>query len=157
MTTKLSALSQIVPINCPERTELLNKFYIEANNNPLVLNKWFAIQAMYGNLSDIQELVNHPSFTYTNPNTVRSLLNTFTSNMYNFHNINGLGYEFIINNIIKLDKINPQVAARLAVVFSMNKKLDIKRKELIENQLKKLILIEGLSSDTFEIVNRCLK
>ena len=160
MTDKLAAIIPLTSIHCPERIHALTKFYEDAHHNPLVINKWFAIQATadYDHvLTEIQSLKQHPDFQLTNPNRARSLLANFSYNFYYFHHLSGAGYEFITNAIIEVDPINPQVASRLMSSFSSWKKFDTQRKELMLQSLQRIQKTPHLSSDTYEIVTRYLE
>ena len=166
MTDKIAALSCLMSIeNTNEKlydikNQALNQFYIHANNDPLVLNKWFSIQASadYSTiLEDVKLLKNHPDFIITNPNRARSLLSVFSGNSKYFHAIDGSGYEFIANNIIEIDGLNPQVAARMTSCFSQWKKYDLVRQNLMKLQLERIKDVKGLSKDSYEVVTRCLK
>jgi aminopeptidase N len=160
MTDKLSAIIPLTSIPSIEKDEALQQFYVDAHQHPLVINKWFAIQANadYSTLlDDIKKLKTHADFFMTNPNRARSLLTTFSNNFYHFHQSSGKGYEFIANAIIEVDPINPQVASRLMSCFSSWKKFDANRKELMHQALIRIQNTPNLSSDTYEIVSRYLK
>jgi len=107
-------------------------------------------------LSKVKELKNHKDFLVSNPNRFRSLIGAFAGNMPHFHAADGEGYKFISDCIIEIDALNPQVAARMAGVFSPYKRFDSKRQAMMEVELKKIKAKEGLSKDTFEVVSRCL-
>ena len=160
MNEKIAALGCLVSKMCAEREESLNSFHIEAMGDALVLNKWFAIQAMADlpNLLEVVEnLKNHSDFLISNPNRARSLISTFAGNMAHFHASNGKGYVFIADCILQLDKLNPQVASRLATSFSSWKRYDKSRQDLMKIQLERIQSTEGLSKDTYEIITRTLK
>ena len=160
MTDRIAALASLVSRPCPEREEALVAFYEEAAGDALVLNKWFAIQAMSDLpdlLSKVKELKSHPDFIISNPNRARSLISTFASNNAHFHAIDGEGYKFVSDFIIELDALNPQVAARLASCFSQWKRFDQGRQLLMKTELERIKGTDGLSKDTFEVVSRCLK
>jgi len=160
MTDKLSALCYLVSSPGPERDAALEAFHRDAAGATLVLNKWFAIQANadHAGLADrVRELKSHPDFVLSNPNSARSLLNTFSLNLAHFHAANGSGYALVAESIIEIDKLNPQVAARLVTSFSQWRSFDTARQGLMEAQLKRILAQEKLSRDTFENVQRCLK
>jgi aminopeptidase N len=160
MTDKISALGCLISFESQETVDATAKFYTDANSDALVLNKWFAIQAMADNkdiLSKVKQLKAHPDFILTNPNRARSLISTFAGNMPHFHNKNGSGYQFIADCIIEIDRLNPQVAARLASSFSQWKRYDEQRQELMKAELTRIKNTVNLSKDTFEVVTRCLK
>lgn len=157
MTDKLAALSSLASIDCIETKSALDSFYKQANGDALVLNKWFSIQAM-ADLPDVlnrvKMLKSHPDFSITNPNRARSLISVFAANVPHFNNKDGSGYQFIADCVIELDALNPQVAARLAQVFSQWKKLDINRKNIIKIELDKILDSKLLSKDTMEVISR---
>jgi aminopeptidase N len=94
----------------------------------------------------------------SNPNRARSLLSSFgLVNHYRFHDKSGSGYQFLADCIQELDKINPQVAARMMTAFAQWKKFEHDRKEMMKSQLERIKATEHLSPDTFEIVSRYLK
>lgn len=167
MTDALAAVSALVhqpAQNVPERAQVLQTFYDMATTptrNALVLNKWFATQAIADVetiIDDLKKLQEHSDFILSNPNRARSLLSTFSSvNLYHFHRRDGAGYRFMSDNILALDKINPQVAARMLSCFSLWKKFDNDRKLLMEAELKRISEAPELSPDSFEVVTRYLK
>ncbi len=160
MSDNIAALASLVGNNCRERDEALSTFHAKANGDALVLNKWFAIQAMADTPNQIERvkaLKQHKDFLLSNPNRCRSLLGTFAANLPHFHAADGEGYKFVADTIIELDKLNPQVAARMAGCFSQWKRFDSKRQDLMKAELIKIKSAAGLSKDTLEIVTRCLK
>lgn len=161
MTDKIAALNALASLPGSRREEVLLQFHTDANGNALVLNKWFAIQAIAdydGLIEDVKKLKSHPDFILSNPNRARSLLSSFgLLNHYRFHDKTGAGYSFLADCILELDKINPQVAARMLTAFAQWKKFDIDRKDLMKSQLERIKGAEHLSPDTFEIVSRYLK
>lgn len=162
MTDKIAALSNLASAPGPEREEALAKFHADAQGQALVLNKWFSIQATASYVNVLQDVIklksSHPDFTLNNPNRARSLLSAFGGmNHYYFHEKTGAGYKFMADCIMELDKINPQVAARMMSIFAQWKKFDTDRQKLMEEQLQRIKSTEHLSPDTFEIVSRYLK
>ena len=128
---------------------------------PLVMDKWFAVQAgspRPDTLNRIKELVKYPEFSWKNPNRVRSVLSVFgTSNPVVFHKIDGEGYKFFADRVIELDRINSQIAARMVSAFNRWRKYDSKRQIMMKEQLEKIITVENLSRDVYEIVSRALE
>lgn len=160
MTDKAAALMALTGLESPERAEALQTFYTDAKGDALVLNKWFAIQAAADTptvLEQLKALKKHPDFIISNPNRARSLLTTFAMNIKHFHAADGQGYAFLADAIIELDAINPQVAARLSTQFLLWRRLDESRRNHVEGHLKRIHGTKPLSSDTFEIIARCLK
>ena len=161
MTDSIAALSCLSGVPGAARDEAMKTFYerAKANKETLVINKWFGVQAMADTptaLADVKALMKHEAFDGSNPNTFRSLVNTFAgANPAAFHAKDGSGYAFIAEQTIELDKRNPQVAARLASSFNTWRRHDEARQELMKEQLER-IAKEATSKDTKEIVGRAL-
>ena len=104
-------------VDCPERKEALSAFHDRWKDDHLVMDKWLAIQAMSslpGTLDEVKRLTGHSAFTMKNPNKVRALITSFAANnQLHFHEAKGQGYRFVADKVLELDKLNPQVAARL--------------------------------------------
>ena len=160
MTDAIAALSALANTNCVERPRALAEFYTKWQREPLVLDKWFSVQAtsrLSGTLSDVRNLLDHPAFELTNPNKVRALIGSFChGNHAGFHAANGAGYAFAADQIIALDTINAQVAARLARAFDRWRKFDVARQALAKVSLERVRDTPGLSRDTTEVVTRAL-
>lgn len=162
MTDRLAALTSLVhsgfTSHMPEASALLEHFYKEFENEALVIDKWFSLQATspYTDTGIIQSLMTHPAFTLKNPNRVRSLIFGFChNNMAQFHKADGSGYELWSKNLIELDNINPQVAARLARCMDQWKRLVLTLREPAEQALRH-ISEQPLSRDTREIIGKTL-
>jgi len=125
-----------------------------------VVDKWFAVQTssrLPDTLSDVRRLLEHAAFDLTNPNKVRAVIGMFChGNHAGFHAADGSGYEFGATQVIALDQINAQVAARMARAFDRWKKFDAGRQEHARNALQRIHDVDGLSKDTFEVVSRAL-
>src|SRR5205085_4399042 len=120
MTDRQGALGVLVSTHAPERQEALDAFYARFRDDPLVIDKWFALQAAAqrpDTIDQVLKLAKHPDFTITNPNRLRSLAGTFGGNHWAFHGADGRGYDFLADTIIAADRINPQVAARMVPAF----------------------------------------
>ena len=157
MTDTLTSLRLIVDTNIPERNELLQDFYRRWRDDPLVLDKWFAVQAISkqpDTLMRVNELVEHPAFSITNPNRVRSLISAFSTNQVRFHDPNGAGYRFVTDRILELDAINPQIAARLARVLANWRRYDAQRQDAMKAQLERILAVAGISRDLYEIASK---
>jgi aminopeptidase N len=160
MTDRIAALGCLASQISPARTRTLQHFQATAREDPLVLNKWFAIQAaadLPDLLTHVGALKVHPDFLISNPNRVRSLLSVFAANHAHFHRGDGSGYEFVADCVIELDDLNPQVASRLASSFSQWRRFDDRRRSMMKGQLERIRQTSGLSKDTYEIVTLCLK
>jgi aminopeptidase N len=160
MTDQIAALSQISHLDKDISGQYFNTFYKQWKNEDLVIDKWFSLQACSERdsaLQDVLQLLKHPDFDIKTPNRVRSLIGAFAmGNPLHFNAVDGSGYQFIADNIIKLDRINPQIAARLANSLSRWKKFDSQRQDLVKQQLSRIQSHPALSNDVLEIVNRSL-
>ena len=158
MTDRLAALEALAILlpQGPALTEFAETWQHEA----LVMDKWFQLQAtshVPGALDRVKALMHHPAFSLTNPNKVRALIYTFAMrNLVHFHAADGKGYAFVAEQILALDKLNPQVASRLASVFNPWKKLEPHRRTLMQQTLQSLVIQPDLSSDVYEIVSKAL-
>jgi len=164
MTDRLSALNGLVNDYRQEAVaiadEALEKFYRDWQHEPLVLNQWFQTQAACirpGGLERVKALMEHPAFDFHNPNKVRSLIGVFcNSNPMNFHREDGEGYRFLADNVIALDKLNPQVASRQLTPLTKWRRYDMARQALMREELARVLAEPGLSRDSYEIVSKSL-
>ncbi len=160
MTDQISSFALLV--NCSQsalREKAIDDFYQQWALNDLVLDKWFALQAaseLPNTLAHVKKLMSHKAFNIKNPNKVRALVGAFCQfNPRHFHAIDGSGYAFLTEVLIKMDKINPQIAARLATPYTRWQRLDAPRQALIKQQLATLGALE-LSPDLRELVVKSL-
>ncbi len=160
MTDAMAALTALVQLDCPERKQALDSFYRCWQSEALVMDKWLAVQAtsrLPGTLAEVRALLAHPAFDLRNPNKVRALISSFChGNQVRFHAADGSGYAFCADEVIALDALNPQVAARLARAFDRWKKLDAGRQAHARAALERIAAVKGLSKDTLEVVSRAL-
>jgi aminopeptidase N len=159
MTEALAALSILANCDCAERAPALNAFYERWQDEPLVVDKWLAVQAasrLPSTLAEVRRLTGHRAFDMRNPNKVYALVRGFCSNQVRFHAADGLGYAFAAEKIIELDPINPQVAARIARAFDRWRKFDAARQAHARAALTSIQAASGLSRDVSEIVGRAL-
>jgi aminopeptidase N len=158
MTDEFEAFRILSRIDPGTRTVAAKAFYKKWQHDKLVLDKWFAVQAascLEDTLDIVKNLIGHPDFSMTNPNKVRALIYIFAiQNPVNFHRSDGKGYTFISNQILQLDKINHQIAARLASCFNQWKKYDGARQALMKKALGAIMADQALSKNVFEIVSR---
>lgn len=160
MTDILAALTVLSAVDCPERTQALDTFYAKWRSDPLVLDKWFSIQAtspLPNTLETVQNLARHPDFQPRNPNRVRALVGAFSSNQVRFHDISGAGYQFLAEAIIQLDANNPQVAARLVAPLGQWRRYDTSRQLLMQAELRRILARPDLSRNTQEMVSKSLQ
>ena len=159
MTDRQGALGVLVSSDAPERQQALDAFYARFRGDPLVIDKWFALQAAAQRPDTIDQLLllaKHPDFTITNPNRLRSLAGTFGGNHWAFHHADGRGYEFLADTIIAADKINPQIAARLVPAFGRWRRFEPKRSAMMKAALERIVATPGLSKDVFEQASKSL-
>ncbi len=159
MTDKLAALSAFSQREGGD--QYLADFATMWQDDPLVMDKWFTLQALSdrpGALTRVQQLMNHPAFALTNPNKVRSLITAFCNrNLAHFHAADGYGYAFAADRVLDLDKINPQIAARLAACFNRWTRVEPQRRAMMKAELERVASQQGLSPDTYEIVSKALQ
>jgi aminopeptidase N len=161
MTDRLAALSLLAESDLPERADALASFYERWQDDALVIDKWFALQAQTQRsdaVDQVTELLAHPAFTLKNPNRVRALVGAFAQgNPTGFHRADGAGYALVADQVLALDGRNPQVAARLLTPFGRWRRYDAGRQELMRAQLERILATPNLSRDSFEIVSKSLK
>ena len=163
MTDQSAALRLIVNSGLPRAQELkervLADFYSRWSDEALVIDMWFTIQAscsLPNNISSVNQLLKHEAFDIGNPNRCRALVSGFTSQGVNFHSLDGSGYTFLADRVIELNSINPMVAARILGPLTRWQKFDEERQKLMKSQLGKILVVEGLSSDVYEVVTKSL-
>ena len=141
------------------RQKILQDFYSRWQHQALVIDMWFSVRAQspFTRVDDLRKLELHEKFDLKNPNRVRALYAAF--GMFNhkrFNAIDGSGYEFLGEAVARLDRLNPQIAARLAMPLTRGQRLDSRRKDLMSNVLRSL-MAQDLSKDLYEIVNKSLE
>ncbi|MEN8178796.1 MAG: aminopeptidase N [Pseudomonadota bacterium] len=161
MTDRMAALSALANCNCPERSQALTDFEAQWKDDPLVMDKWFAVQAnskLPGALQSVKQLMGHPAFSLRNPNKVRSLIGVFCSaNVSGFHASDGSGYRFLADQVMALDGLNPQVAARMLRLMTRWRRYDEKRQALMRTEFERVLARPDLSRDVFEIASKSLE
>ena len=160
MTDAMAALGCLVDSAGAERERALSMFYDKWKNEALVVDKWFRVQAgswLPGTLDRVKALTKHPAFDLRNPNRARSLLHAFAmENPLHFHAADGSGYRWIAGQVVELDRLNPQVASRLARTFDRWKKYDAGRQAHARAALESIRSATGLSGNVGEVVGRAL-
>jgi aminopeptidase N len=159
MTDTMAALAALANCDCAERMRTLEAFYAKWKHEPLVVDKWLAVQAgsrLPGTLAEVKKLLAHPAFDIRNPNKVYALIRSFCGNHVRFHAADGGGYQFLAEQVIAIDRFNPQVAARMARAFDRWKKFDAGRRKLASAALVRIRDAKGLSNDVAEIVTKAL-
>ncbi|MBM4201224.1 MAG: aminopeptidase N, partial [Gammaproteobacteria bacterium] len=160
MTDQIAALSLAVNSRHPARGLFLERFYAQWQQEALVIDKWFAIQAscsLPDSLAAVEALLQHPDFDLRVPNRVRSLIGTFSqANPVNFHAKDGRGYTFLADHVIALNALNPQIAARLAGALTQWRRYDEGRGLLLRAQLQRIAGTPGISKDVYEVASKGL-
>ena len=161
MTDGIAALAAVVNADRQQGDALLADFHDRWQHDPLVMDKWLSIQAacpLPGTLERVRQLTGHPVFSITNPNKVRALIASFCSlNQHQFHSADGNGYAFLGEQVLKLDAINPQIATRMAAPFTLWRRYDNTRQNLMLAQLTRLSRQPALSDDLKELVEKSLQ
>ena len=160
MTDSLSALRAIVEYRIDGWERALATFHERWRDEPLVVNKWFSLQAGIEDaqaVERVQALLAHPAFSWSNPNRIRAVLAVFaTMNLPGFHRRDGAGYRLLADKVLQLDRLNPQVAARLLSALGRWRRFDADRQALMRTELERVVAVPGLSRDTFEIASKSL-
>ena len=160
MTEQVGAINALIHLECEQREQILAEFEQQWCHDSLVMDKWLGFQArskVSNALSNIKELLGHKVFTLKNPNKVRALIGIFAGqNAFHFHNPDGSGYEFIAQQVITLNDMNPQVASRLVRTLMRWKRYKEPCGEKMREQLEFIAAHKNLSKDVYEIVSKSL-
>ena len=160
MTDMMGVLQAITHIDCATRVALLKDFYVKWNHAPLIMDKWLLLQAtseLPYVVDQVKELLQHEIFDLNNPNKVYALIGGFAgNNPIRFHDNSGVGYKVLADVVTRLDKLNPQVAARIVGPFADWHCYDKDRQELMKQQLTRIINEPAISRNLAEIVSKCL-
>ena len=160
MTDMIAGLGALTRMESPRHAAAFAHFHDRFKADPLVLDKWMSLQAgscLPGTASAVRALMQTPAFDIKNPNRVRSLVGAFAGNHLRFHAADGSGYALVGNVIATLDKINPQVAARMAGAFEAWRRYDAGRQGLMKAELEALTRLDGLSANLFEVATKMLE
>jgi len=161
MTDVIAALRLLVDHGGSAGEEALAAFYDRWSAQPLVIDKWFSIQAT-SSRADVLErvvgLMTHADFSMRNPNRVRSLIGAFcTANPVRFHAADGAGYRFLADRILELDPLNPQIASRLFKSMSRWRRYDPARQALMRAEIARILAVDALSKDVYEVAAKTLE
>jgi aminopeptidase N len=161
MTDVTAALRLLVDLGGGEAQQALDAFHARWSSEPLVIDKWFSLQATSHRsdaLDRVQSLLGHPDFSLRNPNRVRSLIGAFaTGNPVRFHDPSGAGYRFLADRVLELDPLNPQVASRLLRGLIRWRRFDAGRQALMRAELERVLGSEALSKDSYEVASKALE
>ncbi len=160
MTDTIATLGALKDTTSPERDRLFAHFEARWRDEPLVLDKWFALEARSlrtDTLARVRQLLAHPRYNARNPNRVRALVGAFAlGNFARFHAADGSGYAFAGEQVQALDATNPQLASMIAGAFSLWKRFAVPRRTKMEAALMRIAKSGALSPDVREIVTRTL-
>jgi len=161
MTDRLGALRALVSSDfIDEREQALAEFYRQFGDDPQVVEMWFSVQAashQAGQLPQIQALLQHSAFDWKNPNKVRSVIGAFAGqNLAAFHKADGSGYQFLADQVCRLDDSNPQIAARLVSPLTRWKKFAPQYGQQMKAALEHVRNKNELSRDVYEVVLKSL-
>ncbi len=161
MTDRVAALFVLTDHDGAHRDKAFEHFYETFKDFPLVIDKWFSLQAIGVNdntIPHIKILATHKDFTLKNPNRVRSLYGAFAmNNPVSFHNVDGSGYNLLRDAVVTLNTINPQIAARMLTPLKEWRRYTPDRQAKMKTVLQEISQVEKLSPDVFEIVSKSLK
>ncbi|AHF04287.1 aminopeptidase N [Marichromatium purpuratum 984] len=161
MTDCISALRLLVDHGGEAGLEALSSFHTRWSGEPLVLDKWFSVQATSprpDTLARVERLMRDPDFSLRNPNRVRSLIGAFcNANPVRFHAADGSGYRFLADRVLELDPLNPQVAARLMRALVRWRRFDAARQALMRAEIERVLAAEALSRDVYEVAAKALE
>ena len=160
MTDALAALACFADACTPDRDDRLEWFEKRWRDDPLVLDKWFSLQAtscLPDTLDRVRKLTRHTGFDIQNPNRVRAVIGAFChANQRRFHDASGEGYRFLSEHVLAIDAFNPQSAARLLSAASRWRRLDADRGALLRGELERILAASGLSKDCYEVAKKFL-
>jgi aminopeptidase N len=161
MTDRMGALRALVNSGYEkEQEQALADFYQQWKDDPQVVEQWFAVQSgstRTGGLRKVHELMEHPAFDWKNPNKIRSVIGVFAGqNLPAFHAEDGVGYQFLAEQVRKLDDSNPQIAARLVSPLTRWRKFAPVHGEQMKSALETVRDKSGLSRDVYEVVHKSL-
>ena len=154
MTDMLAVLNAVNNVNIDLRSNLFNDFYNKWNTNDLLMNKWFALQALcpFIQINSLHNLMNDNAFDFNNPNKLYSLFGSFTHNYTLFNSEEG--YDFIVNQIIRIDSFNSNVSSGIAHEFNSVVYLNEKYKKLANDKLSKILSVKTISNALNEVVSK---
>ncbi len=160
MTDVMTGMRNLIDMDCDARQQAISGFYDKWKNDALVVDKWLSLQAVSSlpnTLEHVKALMQHEAFTIKNPNKVRALISAFVAgNASQFHQATGEGYAFLADQVITLNGLNPQVAARMVSPLIQWRRYDESRQSLMQAQLQRILDTPELSKDVYEVVSKGL-
>ena len=160
MTDRIGALAALAGTDAPEREEALAAIYDHFRNDPLVIDKWFTVQALStraDTVDAVERLAAHPAFKLANPNRLRALVGAFAANQAAFHDPSGRGYCFLSGTILDVDRLNPQTAARFVPPLGRWRRFGETRGALMRAELERIVGTPGVSKEVFEQASKSLE
>jgi aminopeptidase N len=159
MTDMIAGVAALSRMDTPLRDAAFAHFHDRFRGDPLVLDKWFGLQAgspLPNTVAGVRALMKHPAFDIKNPNRVRALVGAFAGNHLRFHARDGQGYALLGETVRALDSVNPQVAARMAGAFENWRRYDAERQRLMRREMETIAKMAGLSANLFEVTTKML-
>jgi aminopeptidase N len=159
MTDMIAGLASLSRMESARRDSAFADFHDRFRGNPLVLDKWMALQAsspLPGTADRVRALTRHQAYDAKNPNRVRSLVGAFAGNHLCFHAANGSGYGLVGETIRALDPVNPQVSSRMAAAFEAWRRYDAARQGLMRAELERMLALPGISPNLYEVASKML-
>ena len=157
MTDEFASLVILAAGESKFRDLAVSKFFNKWKHETLVMQKWLTAQARSSSndtFNKVNELLSNEIYDKSVPNLVRSLVSVFGANLTQFHDKSGRGYKFIADQIIQMDKINPQMASRLSGAFKDYKRMPNDLRSLVKTELERVLEVEGLSRNVYEIISK---
>jgi aminopeptidase N len=159
MTDRVACLDLLVDGESSQREEALALFAEAFAGQPAIMDKWLGVQAgerRPGVTAKVEGLMEHPAFNLKNPNRVAALVGAFAANPFGFHAADGSGYRLVQGVVARLDRLNPQAAARYVKPFLRWRDFDARRQTLMLEEMRKLASTEALSANVREVVTKAL-
>jgi aminopeptidase N len=159
MTDMVGGLVALMHVQDSPYTDALDIFYKRFKNEPLVIDKWFALQAACAHpdtLARVRRLSKHPDFDAKTPNRWRALVQSFANNQSVFHTRDGAGYAFLVEQVLAVDAFNPMTAARLVEPLSRYRFYAEPYRENMRRALQVITAAPGLSKNVLELATKAL-
>lgn len=159
-TDRLAYLTALANSEYSNKDQILEDYYQKWQDQPNLVNNWLALNAtikLPGTLERIEKLMLHPAFNIKNPNKVKALIHAFCeNNLINFHTASGAGYKFLADQVLAIDKFNPDIALIIVLPLTSGHKLDKERQQLMQQQLVRIGKEPGLSKGVYEIIGKAI-
>ncbi len=159
MTDRIAALSALCLEASPDRDAALCDFFDRFGHDFTMLTTWFSVQASAtapDTFDNVRRLIAHPAFDWANPNKVRAVIRSFAANLGHFHRADGAGYDFVGDAVLRLNDLNPQIAAGMVGSFSQTGLLDPARLQRLRGVLERLAGVPGMKDKVLEQLHRIL-